>query len=92
MRRTPPVLFYLASAFFQRYLMGNKRRKLPMNVSVPVTATGHGFQFVCPFCRRAVVDIGDYAESTCRHEFEVVIVDGNRRAVFIEPASQRIAA
>jgi hypothetical protein len=59
---------------------------------VPVTATPGGFQFVCPYCRRLVVDTGIYAETACLHEFEVVILGVHRIAVFAEPVRQQIAA
>lgn len=61
-------------------------------MTVPVTATPGGFQFVCPFCRRVVVDTGVYAETACRHDFEVVILGVNRIAVFAEPVRRQLAA
>jgi hypothetical protein len=39
-------------------------------MTVPVTATPGGFQFVCPYCGRSVVDTGVYAETECFHEFD----------------------
>ena len=61
-------------------------------MAVPVTATPGGFQFVCPFCGRPVVDTGVYAETECLHEFEVLILGRHRIAVFAEPVRKQIAA
>jgi hypothetical protein len=59
---------------------------------VPVTATPQGFRFFCPFCAHVVLDHGDYAETVCRHEFEVMVQGTARIAVFRDRIPVRAAA
>jgi hypothetical protein len=38
------------------------------------------------------VDTGVYAETACRHDFEVLILGAHRIAVFVEPVRKLLAA